>query len=1217
MGALFPALVYAVFAALWILVSDRVVTLLFRDPVYEALANTLKGWLFVAVTALLLYLLLRRRGRAEEGLSMAPAEPTRVLSWPVLAILGVILAVTAGGIASTMAHKQQEAEARLHAIADLKSSQISDWLRERLGDAKFIQSSAFFAEQYGRWSVRGDEAARERLTTRLEQLRNYRGFSAVSLLDPTGKRIWGTDQAPERLAPPLLEAVAHGWDGQIHRVGPYVGVAGNRRLDFLVPLPVSEGLPPMVVLHVDPAAWLYPMLQTWPVISASGETLLFRRDGDRVQFLNDLRHRREAAVTFRLPVTNAELLAAQVLNGHTDMMEMLKGVDYRGVPVLGMVRAISGTDWYLVAKVDRAEVYAESFRDAVWMGLTGTLALFIILASLLLLRQRHRLAVAEHARQAETERVRALKLLEAFAESSDDAIFAKDLEGRYMLFNRAAGLFVGKPVEEVIGRDDHSLFPPEQAEQVMALDRQAILENRIHTSEEMLDTPQGRRIFLATKGPLRDENDQVIGTFGISRDITESRLAEDQLADQMRRFHLLLDSSRDGIVILDQDHQVMEANQRFAEMLGYGPQELPGLHTWDFDALQNEAEIRAGFPDLSHTRRVFETRHRRKDGSEYDVEVSASGAVWGGQNLVLCICRDITERKRAEAQLRLWATAFDKAEFAVAIADAHTNVFQAVNPAFARERGYAPAELVGQPIFTVYPEDMRGDIKAKVDALDLVGHGIFESEHQRRDGSRFPVLMDITLIHAPNGEPVARMAYALDITERKRAEAAIRESETRFRALVEQSLAGIYIIQDGRFRYVNPGFAAIFGYRSPEDLAGMPTDDLVATEDRERVSEHVRRRVDGEITDIHYVFKGLRRDGSAIDVEVHGRAFDFEGRPAVIGMILDITDRKAAEDALRESELRFHDIVNASADWVWEVDAQGRYTYASESVQDLLGYSAAEIVGKTPFEFMPAEEGARLKALFAEIAARKAPFRDLDNINLHKDGSLRYILTNGMPILDEAGNLMGYRGLDRDVTERRLAEIALRESEARWIMAIDSAGHGVWDWNNATNKVFYSPTWKTMLGYAEDEIGDSLEEWTGRVHPQEKARCQAELERHLRGETDTYICEHRVRCKDGAYKWILDQGRVVARDVHGKPTRVIGTHTDISHSKAAEEELRRQSAELAERNAELERFNRATVGRELDMIELKKQINALSRELGQTPPFDLSFARGAGQEDTP
>lgn len=1089
---LVPALIYAVLAAIWILASDQVVLWLFRDPFHVALANTLKGWLFVAVTALVFYLLLRRRDWLAEESTQMPAS-ARTYSWPLLAIVVVILGVTAAGIINTLAHQRQQEEARLHAIADLKASQISDWLKESLGDAKFVQSSHFFSEQYESWQGQGNEAARDRLTSRLEQLRNYRGFSAVSLLDPAGRRLWATQQAPARPAPALSHAAEQGWDGQIQRVGPYVDLDGHRRLDFLVPLPVSEGPPPMAVLHVDPEAWLYPMLQAWPALSASGETLLFRQDGGRAQYLNDLRYRPGSAATLRLPLGNPDLLASQVLSGRVDVKATLEGVDYRGVPVLGMARAIPGTDWYLVAKVNRDEIHAGALRDAVWMGLTGALALFIILASLAMLRQRQRLAAAEQARQAQVERTRALKLLEAFAGSSDDAIFAKDLEGRYILFNRAAGLFVGKPADAVLGLDDRALFPPAQAERHMALDRQAIQENRIQTVEEVLDTPQGTRIFLATKGPLRDEHDRIIGTFGISRDITESRQAEDRLADQMRRFHLLLDSSRDGIVIIDQDHRVVEANHRFAEMLGYGPEELPGLHTWDFDALMSEAEVQSGFADLSHTRQVFETRHRRKDGGEYDVEISASGAVWGGRKLVLCICRDITERKRIEA--------------------------------------------------------------------------------------------------------------------------AIHESEARFRALVEQSLAGIYIIQDGHFRYVNPGFAAIFGYHSPEAIVGMPTDKLVAAEDRQRVAENVRRRVEGELSDIHYVFKGLRRDGGTIDVEVHGRAFDYEGQPAVIGLILDISARKAAEDALRESELRFHDIVNASADWVWEVDAQGRYTYVSESVRDLLGHTAEEIMGKTPFDLMPPTEAERVRAEFAAVAARKAPFRDLENINLHQDGSLRYVLTNGMPILDEAGNLLGYRGLDRDVTERKLAEIALKESEARWIMAIDSAGHGVWDWSKATDKVFFSPSWKSMLGYTEDEVGDSLEEWSGRVHPGDLDRCMAALERHFRGETPTYVCEHRLRCKDGSYKWILDQGRVVTRDVLGQPTRVIGTHTDISPVKAAEDALRSQSEELAQRNAELERFNRATVGRELDMIGLKKQVNALSVALGRPAPFDLGFLGKADAED--
>ncbi len=139
----------------------------------------------------------------------------------------------------------------------------------------------------------------------------------------------------------------------------------------------------------------------------------------------------------------------------------------------------------------------------------------------------------------------------------------------------------------------------------------------------------------------------------------------------------------------------------------------------------------------------------------------------------------------------------------------------------------------------------------------------------------------------------------------------------------------------------------------------------------------------------------------------------------------DISGWKKAGAELKESEKRFRDIVWVSADWIWEVDAEGHYTYATENVKDLLGYTSEEVIGKTPFAFMPPEEAARVGAIFAEITARREPFRDLDNIHVHKNGSLRYVQTSGTPILGEDGRLLGYRGLDKDVTAKTLAELAL------------------------------------------------------------------------------------------------------------------------------------------------------------------------------------------------
>ena len=131
----------------------------------------------------------------------------------------------------------------------------------------------------------------------------------------------------------------------------------------------------------------------------------------------------------------------------------------------------------------------------------------------------------------------------------------------------------------------------------------------------------------------------------------------------------------------------------------------------------------------------------------------------------------------------------------------------------------------------------------------------------------------------------------------------------------------------------------------------------------------------------------------------------------------------------------------------------------------------------------------------------------------------------------------------------------LRESEERWHFALDGSQDGVWDWDARTNKVFFSHQWKAMLGYDDDEISDSLQEWDKRVHPDDKEAVYAILNEHLKGKTPYYQSEHRVKCKDGSYKWILDRGKVIERDASGNPIRVIGTHTDISYRKQAEREL--------------------------------------------------------------
>ncbi len=936
---------YAIFAALWILLSDNVLVAFIHEPATLALASMIKGWLFVAVTAFLLFLVLRRM-RAAQELADARAlddwRPRRIFI--VATVIVLIMVIT--GIMHAVGQVKSRELARLQAIADLKSRQIETLLGEIQDDAEFLRQSGFIE------GIEGDsEEAKARAWT-LNLWAKKEGFQ-LTLLDARGGFVWGSKEVLQHIPIDMMTTRPSGRG--IVRLGPTRDAQGRVHIEYIVALRPA-GRVAMAVLHIDPTTWLYPLLRFWPLPSASAETLLFKRDGNDVLFLNDLVHQTDAAARLRIPLqARDELLAAQVLTRMVGQGEGLHGVDYRGVPVIGAARAITGTDWDLVTKIDRAEVFANARDEIAWVILAGLLMLAVATAGVRLLHQRHKLDLIKHVGEAQLEQLRALRLLASIADSSNDAILAKDLEGRYLFFNRAAEQITGKTAADVLGHDDFDLFPPDEARFLRKFAENVVANDRIITEEEVLTTTLGERVFLATKGPMHDEHGNIIGIFGISRDITERKRMERELAEKGMLRQVLIEQSRDGIVVINQDGGIIEANATFADMLGYSADRVLTLHPWDWDPNWSRERTLGTLTRPEQGAGIMETRWQRHDGSLLDVEIAFNRIDHDGQKLMFCVCRDISARKQAEARARKHETRYralvDQAADALFVHD-HEGRFIEVNQRACDSLGYSKEELLGMSVADV---SVDFDL-ARAQPIWLTfqpGHTpSIRGRHQRKDGSIFPVEVHFGLLE--HEDQRLYIALAHDITERERSEAALLASEYRFRALVEQSLAGIYIIQDGLLRYVNPGFATIFGYSSPDDIIDrVRVSDLVAPSNLTLVADNINKRLSGEASDIHYVFQGVKANGTCIDVEVHGRTFEYLGRPAVIGMILDITARKAAEDALRASEQRFHDIVDASADWIWEVDAEWRYTYASESVFELLGYSAVDIIGKTPFDLMP------------------------------------------------------------------------------------------------------------------------------------------------------------------------------------------------------------------------------------------------------------------------
>jgi diguanylate cyclase (GGDEF)-like protein/PAS domain S-box-containing protein len=361
-----------------------------------------------------------------------------------------------------------------------------------------------------------------------------------------------------------------------------------------------------------------------------------------------------------------------------------------------------------------------------------------------------------------------------------------------------------------------------------------------------ISTWDSRLPVILVSGSIGDERATELMREGLSDFVLKDRmarlphavLAATQKADALRAadlahraaerseqdFHTLFERSPTGIVVVNfVTGLIVDASAKALEMFGYTAEEIRSHTVLDLTHPEDRAKTSGYYARISTGRceelRV-EKRYVRKDGSEFSGEAVISALRDGAGRVVRIIANvlDITARVDAQAKVRLWTEAFEHADLAFAIADAQSNVFLEVNAAFARQRGWSREELIGKPVSSMFPRELADDFMARQRLLDREGHVIAESEHVRRDGTRFPVLLDITTLRDAQGQPSKRVASVLDITERLRAQAELRIAATAF-----ESQEGIIIAGADRvIQRVNRAFSKITGYSAAEAVGRTP-----------------------------------------------------------------------------------------------------------------------------------------------------------------------------------------------------------------------------------------------------------------------------------------------------------------------------------------------------------------------------------------------------------
>ena len=630
-------------------------------------------------------------------------------------------------------------------------------------------------------------------------------------------------------------------------------------------------------------------------------------------------------------------------------------------------------------------------------------------------------------------------------------------------------------------------------------------------------------------------------------------------------FRVLFEQSPDAIYIHDLEGRVLEANRTASKTMGYSLAEFRKMRVTDVDAKHVAAKVPERITTvLAKTGAIFESEHKKRDGSVFPVEVNTRPIEYMGKPAIISVVRDITQRKADEERQARLAAIVESSNDAIITLDMADNVTD-WNKGAERIFGYAKAEMIGRPVTVLSPDpDKAGSLAI----LEKVHRGIHlehvETRRRRKDGEIVDISLTLSPLKDHDDRMIGSSGTAHDITGRKKAEAEIRELNRQLERRAQASEAKYQLLFDniddtvllhdaqGNFLDINRGGLTRLGY-SKDEVLGMNLAQFDAPEAAEKIPENMAALLKTG----HTVFESVqrRKDGAGVPVEVSAMTIDINGKQAILSVSRDMTARKAAAAALHASEEKYRKLVETTATGYLILDWQGRVADANAEYVRMTGHKElGEILGRSVTEWTADHEKQRN----AEAVARCLKDGFIRNLLIDyadKSGRITPIEINAT--VEGKGKELHIVSLCRDITARKLAEAALRESENKYRLLVEG-----------TNDVVYSASAEGVLTYISPQIsryGWSPEELIGQsityvIADEDKEKVAADFAETLRSGSEN-ITEFRVLTKARKTVWFSDNGKV-KQDDRGNITGAAGVLLDITDRKLAERELQRKSAIL-------------------------------------------------------
>ncbi|BAY31849.1 two-component hybrid sensor and regulator [Nostoc carneum NIES-2107] len=757
------------------------------------------------------------------------------------------------------------------------------------------------------------------------------------------------------------------------------------------------------------------------------------------------------------------------------------------------------------------------------------------------------------------------------AEASPVAIYQLDAEDKCIYVNDRWSEMTGRPAEDAMGFKWFESIHPDDRDRLHREWKQWVgtyQQGEVYHNEGRHLWPDGKITwFDCYLLPETNSEGTIIGFIGTLVDTTDRKATEIALQESERRYANLAHTAPVAIFRFDSQINCVYVNNRWSQITGrsteaaMGRKWLEAIHPEDRDRIGKEW---AEWAQTYKPGEIFKNqgRHIWPDGritwfdSYVLPETNSEGKIIGYIGTIV----DITDRKEAEIALqeseRRYATLAEAAPVGIYRFDAEGNCVY-VNEIWSEMTGRPTQEALGQEwIKALHPDDREQILTATSTAVAQKNKKNSEGRHLKPDGSISWFYSQMVPEIAANGNLLGYIGTLTDITVRKDAEIALKESERRYATLTEAAPVAIFRFNvAGDCIYVNERWSEMTG-RPAESALGMGWVDTLHPDDRDLILSQWGEKFQQQG---FYENEGrcLRPDGTIIsyycqvipETNFNGSVIGY------IGTMTDITARKAVEEALKESERRYATLAEAVPVGIVRFDAQGNCIYVNERWCEMTGQPTQAALGMGYLDVLHPEDRDQLLMEWSQWVQLSQPRRlfQKEGKYIRPDGNINWFSGYALPEINPEGNVVGYVGTLTDITERKRNEDKLRKLSDRLTLAVQSGGFGIWEWDIVNDVLFWDERMYELYGVQPSEFDGAYETWFQRVHPDDRAASE-KLSEQVRQDKIVYNTEFRVVHPDGNIRYIKAYA-LIKRNQQGEALRMVGVNYDITDRKLAELEL--------------------------------------------------------------